>query len=61
MAISEAAASISATISWIRVRTMRFFNRASVVGPVQTVFRFAPRRASAAVSIAGAGKRPHAP
>ena len=33
---------------------MRFFSRASVVRPVQTVFRFAPRRVSAAVSIVGA-------
>ena len=34
-----AASSISATTSWIRVRTMRFFSRASVVGADQTVLQ----------------------
>src|SRR5215831_9109604 len=39
--ISAASVSISAITSWITVRTMRFFNRASVVGVVQTLLRSA--------------------
>ena len=34
--ISAALSSISATASWMRVRTIRFFNRTSVVGADQT-------------------------
>src|SRR5438445_11410294 len=37
--ISAASVSISAITSWITVRTMRFFSRASVVGSVQTLLR----------------------
>src|SRR4249919_1211492 len=53
--ISEAASSISATTSWMRVRTMRFLRRASVVGASQTVLRFEVRTPSDAGSAVGAG------
>src|SRR3981081_2391386 len=53
--ISEAASSISATTSWIRVRTMRFLTRASVVGADQTVRRFDARTPSEAGATAGGG------
>ena len=36
--ISAAPSSISATASWMRVRTIRFFSRASVVGADQTAW-----------------------
>jgi hypothetical protein len=39
--ISAASASISATTSWIRVRTIRFLSLASVVGADQTFLRSA--------------------
>jgi hypothetical protein len=54
--ISEASSSISATTSWISVRTMRFFNRASVVGADQTISRFAPRKVSTAGSLVRVGE-----
>src|SRR5215510_9513790 len=41
--LSAASVSISAITSWITVRTMRFFSRASVVGAVQTLLRSAAR------------------
>jgi hypothetical protein len=44
------------TLRYIRVRTMRFFSRASVVGADQTVSRFAPMRANAVGSNARAGE-----
>src|SRR6202049_3921735 len=53
--ISEAALSISATTSWIRVRTMRFLTRASVVGADQTVRRLDAMTPSEAGATAGAG------
>ncbi len=37
--ISAAPSSISATASWMRVRTIRFFSRASVVGADQTAWK----------------------
>src|SRR4029079_326467 len=43
----------SATISWISVRTMRFFRRASVVGADQTVLRSEAKRPSATGSRGG--------
>src|SRR5450830_831762 len=51
--ISPASASISATTSWIRVRTMRFFRRASVEGAFQTIFKSSASIANEA-SVAGA-------
>src|SRR5947208_11071032 len=53
--ISAAASSISATTSWMMVRTMRFFSRASVVGADQTVLRFDASRPSARGSTAATG------
>ena len=52
--ISAAAGSISAITSWITMRTIRFFNRASVEGAVQTVLRSAASIASDAGSATGA-------
>jgi len=53
----DAASSISATTSWISVRTMRFLSRTSVVGADQTVLRFEARRPSIAGSITATGRR----
>ena len=53
--ISDAASSISATTSLIRMRTTRFFSRASVVGANHTVRRFEASRPSAAGSMLAAG------
>lgn len=53
--ISDVASSILATTSLIRIRTIRFFSRASVVGADHTVCRFEASRPNAAGSTLTAG------
>ena len=55
--ISEAASSISATTSWMRVGTMRFLRRASVVGASQTVLQIRGKNAKRSWISKGCGRR----